>query len=512
MSHDQSDHPRHLEPNRFSPEFASLEKEFQATPSPVNSLQNDPPPAEEPLDDSDSQSVPTDVYSSRIDSFDRVPTMQHHRIWNLLGRIGPYLLTIIITLAISSLFDLGFNPRNLVDRQRLAPDSPLYYDANTPELLAKRDVDTRAFPDPPGDRISPAPAFSTDTYADERVTNAPDTLNEGDPVGLAITGLAPDEQNTIRIYEAVNRSVVNISTSATVRGLFQDTEVSGSGSGFVINDQGHILTNHHVVEGAEVVQVGLFDGSVLDARVVGVDPSNDVAVLKALSPPDSLVPVVLGDSRNLKVGQKVLALGNPFGLERTLTTGIISSLDRSLEAKNGRSIRGIIQTDASINPGNSGGPLLNNRGEVIGMNTAIYSRVGQSSGIGFAVPISTIKRVLKPLIEQGYVERATLGIARVYALDQGLLVLGVEAGGPADQAGIRSLRIQYLRDGPFVRARIDPDSADVILAINGVPVQSVGELLTEVESYMPGETITVTLRRNGGVDDVTVRLGRTIIR
>lgn len=440
--------------------------------------------------------------------------MQRHRTSDALARIGPHLLTIIITLAIVALLDLGINARSLLDRRSPEPDSALYYNAAPPdpERRAEGGVDPRAFPEPSGDRVDPAPGLPRGSRSNEGTLDTPLNPIDAGPAGFAVTGLDEDEQNTTRIYEAVNRSVVNISTSATVRGLFQDTEVSGSGSGFVINDQGHILTNHHVVEGAEVVQVGLFDGSVLDARVVGIDPSNDVAVLKTLSPPDSLVPVVLGDSRNLKVGQKVLALGNPFGLERTLTTGIISSLDRSLEAKNGRSIRGIIQTDASINPGNSGGPLLNNRGEVIGMNTAIYSRVGQSSGIGFAVPISTIKRVLKPLIEQGYVERATLGIARVYKLDDGLLVLGVEAGGPADQAGIRPLRIRYLRDGPFVRAQIDPTSADVILAINGVPVPSVGELLTEVESYMPGETITVTVRRNGGTEDVTVRLGRTIIR
>ena len=287
----------------------------------------------------------------------------------------------------------------------------------------------------------------------------------------------------VRVYEAVNRSVVNIATSATVRGLFRDAEVAGSGSGFVINRDGYILTNHHVVEGAESLQVGLFDGSVLDAEVVGTDPSNDVAVIRVDAPAEKLVPVALGESDGLKVGQKVLALGNPFGLERTLTTGIISSLDRSLEAKNGRMIRGIIQTDAAINPGNSGGPLLNSRGEVIGMNTAIYSQVGQSAGIGFAVPINTIKRVLRPLIEKGFVERATVGIDRVYSLDDGLLVLDVEPGGPADRAGIRPLQVKIVTYGPYRRARIDPESADIIEAVDGVPVRTVGELLTEVEAH-----------------------------
>ena len=321
-----------------------------------------------------------------------------------------------------------------------------------------------------------------------------------------------DEQINVRVYESVNRSVVNITTSATVRGLFQDAEVSGSGSGFVVNRDGYILTNHHVVERAEVLQVGLFDGSIVDAQVVGVDPSNDVAVIRVDAPADALSPVSLGDSTTLKVGQKVLALGNPFGLERTLTTGIISSLDRSLEAKNGRMIRGVIQTDAAINPGNSGGPLLNSRGEVIGMNTAIYSQVGQSAGIGFAVPISTIKRVLGPLIEAGFVERATLGIDRVFALDDGLLILEVEPGGAADRAGLRPVRVRYVREGPFVRARIDPDSADVLRAIDGVPVRSVGELLTEVESHAPDEEVAVTIMRAGDETEVKVELDRAEVR
>ena len=335
---------------------------------------------------------------------------------------------------------------------------------------------------------------------------------DGASVDEAMTVSTADEQINIRVYESVNRSVVNITTSATVRGPFQDAEVSGSGSGFVVNRDGYILTNHHVVEHAEVLQVGLFDGSIVDAQVVGVDPSNDVAVIRIEAPAEALAPVNLGDSTTLKVGQKVLALGNPFGLERTLTTGIISSLDRSLEAKNGRMIRGVIQTDAAINPGNSGGPLLNSRGEVIGMNTAIYSQVGQSAGIGFAVPISTIKRVLGPLIESGFVERATLGIDRVFALDDGLLILEVERGGAADRAGIRPVRIRYVREGPFVRARIDPDSADVIRAIDGVAVRSVGELLTEVESHAPDEEVAVTIRRAGSEEEVKVELDRAEVR
>ena len=402
--------------------------------------------------------------------------MQGTRTPNILGTIGPHLVTMVLTLIIAAFVFDGRDGRS-------ASDGPIYREAARPALPASG----------PDDLI-------------------PEATAPVDRPGIAEVGGNADELNNIGVYEAVNRAVVNISTSATVRGLFQDTEVSGSGSGFVINDDGYILTNHHVVEGADVVQVGLFDGSVLDARVVGSDPSNDVAVIRVDAPAEKLFPVVLGESSELRVGQKVLALGNPFGLERTLTTGIVSSLDRSLEAQNGRMIRGVIQTDASINPGNSGGPLLNARGEVIGMTTAIYSKVGQSAGIGFAVPITMIKRVLRPLVEQGFVERATLGINRVFSLDQGLLVLGVEPGGPADRAGIRPLRVRYVREGPFVRARIDPDSADVIRDIDGVRVKSVSEMLTEVESHAPGETITVTVERRGRQEDIEVELGRTIIR
>ena len=196
--------------------------------------------------------------------------------------------------------------------------------------------------------------------------------------------LDPDERNNIRVYNAANKSVVNITTEAEVAGFFGDETSTGTGSGFVIDKQGHILTNFHVVHENDAsrvsVQVKLFDGSAHEARVIGADATNDVAVLSIRVPPEKLFPLKFGDSSEVMVGQKILALGNPFGLERTLTSGIVSSLDRSIKAKNGRTIKGIIQTDAAINPGNSGGPLLNSRGQVIGMNTAIVSHVGQSAG------------------------------------------------------------------------------------------------------------------------------------
>ncbi len=320
----------------------------------------------------------------------------------------------------------------------------------------------------------------------------------------------PDEQVNIQVYANSNRGVVNITTAASSVGLFGDESTTGgSGSGFVIDGQGHILTNYHVVEGADTVQVTLGDGSTHEARVVGTDASNDVAVIQIEVAAELLVPIRLGDSSGLLVGQKVLALGNPFGLERTLTTGIISSLDRSIKAKNGRTIKGIIQTDAAINPGNSGGPLLNSKGEVIGMNTAILSQVGQSSGIGFTVPINAIKRILRPLIEEGHVTRADLGLTRVYRTADGLLVLGLVEGGAAEAAGLKPIQVKRYRFGGFITTRPDPESADLIVAIDGKPVKTYEDLLTEVEAHSPGDKVVVTVIRKGKKVEVPVKLGRS---
>jgi S1-C subfamily serine protease len=293
-------------------------------------------------------------------------------------------------------------------------------------------------------------------------------------------------------------------------GYFGDETAMGAGSGFVIDVQGHILTNFHVVQDASVVRVTLFDGSSHKARIIGKDASNDVAVLQIKVASTKLFPVKFGDSSRVMVGQKILAVGNPFGLERTLTTGIVSSLDRSMKAKNGRTIKGIIQTDAAINPGNSGGPLLNSRGQVIGMNTAIISQVGQSAGISFAVPINSIVRILKPLIENGRVIRADLGIIKVYATEEGILVLSLVEGGPAEQAGIQGVRIREERLGMgLVREYFDTDSADLIVAIERRRVKTVEELLTEVEKHRPGETVRVTVVRDGHPMDIRVRLGQS---
>jgi S1-C subfamily serine protease len=322
--------------------------------------------------------------------------------------------------------------------------------------------------------------------------------------------LDPEERNNVLAYAAVNKSVVNITSESEGAGFFGDETSTGTGSGFVIDKQGHVLTNYHVIQGAAAVRVTLFDGLAQSAKIVGIDASNDVAVLQIKASADKLFPVTFGDSSRVLVGQKIMALGNPFGLERTLTTGIVSSLDRSLKAKNGRMIKGIIQTDAAINPGNSGGPLLNSRGQVIGVNTAIISQVGQSAGISFAVPINAITRILRPLIENGKVIRADLGITRVYATGEGLLVLALVDGGPAEQAGIQPAQIKEERLGlGFVRRFVDTDSADLIVAIEHQRVKTGDELLTEVEKHQPGDVIRVTVVRDGQPTDIQVRLGQS---
>ena len=313
----------------------------------------------------------------------------------------------------------------------------------------------------------------------------------------------PDEQINIAVYEAVNRSVVNINTKATVAAGFFLMEVpsEGAGSGIVLDGQGHILTNFHVVEGAREIQVMMHDGSGHEARVVGVDPATDVAVLRVDAPEKSLEPAVFGTSHDLKVGQRAFAIGNPFGLERTLTTGIISSLNRSLPTKTGRTIKAIIQTDAAINPGNSGGPLVDSRGWLIGMTTAIASRTGQSSGVGFAIPVGTLRRIVPQLIARGRVVRPDAGIARVFQSEAGLLVAAVAPDGPAERAGIRGFRVvrERRRQGPFMVdfERVDRTGADLIVAVDGQVVKTADDFLSAVESRNPGDKVLIRVQREG---------------
>ena len=324
--------------------------------------------------------------------------------------------------------------------------------------------------------------------------------------------LTSEEKININVYESSNRSVVNINTKAKVaKGFFlMEAPSEGAGSGIVIDVQGHVLTNFHVVEGAEEIQAMLYDGSSHAASVIGVDPVTDVAVLRVEAPAELLAPVQFGDSSDLKVGQKVFAIGNPFGLERTLTTGIISSLNRSLPTRAGRTIKSIIQTDAAINPGNSGGPLLDSGSLLIGMTTAIASRTGQSSGVGFAIPIGTLKRIVPQLINSGKVVRPDAGITRVYQTERGLLVATLAPDGAAERAGIRGFRVvrERRRQGPFVAdfERVDRSNADLIVGVDNASVDTVDDFLTAIESKDPGDRVLIAVERQGHRLDVPLTL------
>ena len=324
--------------------------------------------------------------------------------------------------------------------------------------------------------------------------------------------LTPEEQTNIAVYEAVNRSVVNINTKTTVASGFflMETPSEGAGSGIVIDTSGHVLTNFHVVESAREIQVVLYDGSSHEATLVGVDPVTDVAVIRVNAPTELLSPVRFGSSHDLRVGQRVFAIGNPFGLERTLTTGIISSLNRSLPTRAGRTIKSIIQTDAAINPGNSGGPLLDSGSLLIGMTTAIASHTGQSSGVGFAIPVGTLSRLVPQLIEHGRVVRPDAGITRVYQTERGLLVAALAPEGAAERAGIRAFRVvrERRRQGPFVAEfeRVDRSAADLIVGIDGQPIETVDDFLTVIEAKRPGDRVLIAVERQGHRLDVPVVL------
>ena len=324
--------------------------------------------------------------------------------------------------------------------------------------------------------------------------------------------LTPEERVNIAVYEKANRSVVNITTKTHKEALLVfEVPLEGSGSGSVLNEHGFILTNFHVVDGVQQIKVALHTGNSYDAEVVGKDPLNDIAVLKIEAPPGDLEPVELGDSSRLRVGQHIYAIGNPFGLERTLTRGIISSLNRSLPGRGNRTMRSIIQLDAALNRGNSGGPLLDSRGRLIGMNTAIASSTGENTGVGFAIPASTIRRVVAQLIETGKVVRPDLGITKVYQSDEGLVIATLTPGGPAERAGLRGFRVVTHKKsrGPFSyeEKTIDRNSADRIVAIDGQQVKTADDLLNLIEAHRPGEEVVVGIVRQGQEFAVRVLLG-----
>ena len=329
--------------------------------------------------------------------------------------------------------------------------------------------------------------------------------------------LDPTEAENVRIYRQSAPAVANIVTRTVEYDFFYNpVPVEGAGSGFLIDAAGHILTNYHVVEGAQTIEVTLGDQSRYKAKLIGTDTRNDIALVQIDPKGRKLTPLPLGDSRNLLVGQRVLAIGNPFGFQSTLTTGIVSSLGRTVQTGETTFIDDAIQTDAAINRGNSGGPLLNSHGEVIGINSAIVSPSGTNAGIGFAIPINTAKRVADELITQGRVRRAVLGIegravwpdlaeALNLPVDQGLLVERAVPNGPAAKAGVRGgtrsvlAGLQELRIG-----------GDVLIAINAKAVTNQNDLNLLLNRSQPGDTVTLTVVRDGKRMNIPVTLGEAL--
>ena len=320
-----------------------------------------------------------------------------------------------------------------------------------------------------------------------------------------------DEQENIRIYEKSSRAIVNISNFTVNYDFFYraiPTE-SGSGTGFIINKSGIIVTNFHVVENAKKLLVTLSDNSQWPGKLIGSDPNNDLAIVRIVAPASRYDSLEFSNSNDISVGQKVLALGNPFGLRQTLTTGIISALGRTIAAKNGRKIEGIIQTDAAINPGNSGGPLLDSEGKVIGINTAIIGSAG-SVGIGFAVPSNTALRILPDLLKHGYVLRPWLGvepIPTVYLrrigidVPDGLLIARVVKGASADQAGLRGAT-KTVKVGNYKV----PWGGDIITHVNEKKVTSMEDLAQQIETRKSGDKVTISYIRNKRDNSVAVKL------
>ncbi|MEM6699583.1 MAG: trypsin-like peptidase domain-containing protein [Bacteroidota bacterium] len=320
-----------------------------------------------------------------------------------------------------------------------------------------------------------------------------------------------EEEATINLFENAAPSVVFITTTALQRNRFTRdiTEIPrGTGSGFVWDLDGHIITNYHVVEGVfkngDKASVTFYDQSTWDATLVGQAPEKDLAVLKIDAPRELLRPIPLGTSETLKVGQSTYAIGNPFGLDQTLTTGIVSALGREIESIGRVQIRDVIQTDAAINPGNSGGPLLNSSGELIGVNTAIYSPSGAYAGIGFSIPVDAVRTVIPDLIQYGKINRPTIGIypyTQGGSQIEGVLILDIAEGGGAEKAGLRpSARDRY---GRIILG-------DIITAIDGKKISSYSDLILTLDEYQSGDMVQVQVRRDGEEMEVPVELGTGI--
>ena len=318
----------------------------------------------------------------------------------------------------------------------------------------------------------------------------------------------PEETNTMTVFDAVAPAVVNVTQSRIVRNWrMRPSEIpSGSGTGFVWDALGHVVTNFHVIQKASRVTVTLRDGKDYEARLVGAEPKKDIAVLRIKAPPGTLTPVRLPPSAEaVRVGQKAIAIGNPFGLDQTLTVGVVSALGREVDGIGGVAIRDMIQTDAAINPGNSGGPLLDSQGQLIGMNTMIFSRSGGSAGIGFAVPAATIRRVVPQIIRTGRADQVGIGVE---ILDdsmarrlgkRGVIIRRVLKGGPADRAGMQGLK----------RTDRGMEINDVIVAVDGVSIRDFDELYNALDKRKAGETVEIATVR--GARKLMFRVGLIVV-
>src|SRR5512135_2454689 len=339
--------------------------------------------------------------------------------------------------------------------------------------------------------------FSRDSWVGGAALNDPRAM----PRAVTPRGeLLADEKSTIALFRQASPAVVNITAIGVERDLFTLNLYQipqGTGSGSVWDTRGNIITNFHVIQNADAAQVTLADQSNWKARVVGAAPDKDLAVLRIDAPANRLHPIPIGTSKDLQVGQSVFAIGNPFGLDQTLTTGVISALNREIESVTRRPIQGVIQSDAAINPGNSGGPLLDSAGRLIGVNTAIYSPSGTSAGIGFAIPVDTVNRVVPQLIAHGKYTRPTLGIEIDADLNdvlserlgvRGVFVLKVAPHGPGAAAGLRGARLE--RDGTFV-------PGDIIVTVGGQPVTSVPRLQARLDDFDPGARGPIGILRDG---------------
>jgi S1-C subfamily serine protease len=334
------------------------------------------------------------------------------------------------------------------------------------------------------------------TVVKQRQSKTTFTSYEPRPIAQRPDKLGADEQTTIDVFEKFSRSVVHITSLASRRDriTMDVTEIpQGTGSGIVWDQDGHIVTNFHVVQEGDRANVTLNDGTTYPATIVGTTPDKDLAVLKIDAPPQKLLPLPVGQSSNLKVGQKVLAIGNPFGLDETLTTGVISGLGREIKSVSGRPIQDVIQTDASINPGNSGGPLLDSSGRLIGINTAIYSPSGANAGIGFAVPVDTVNQIVPQLMKYGKITRPGLGIsiladqiAQQNRID-GVVVLQVAPSGAADQAGLVGAKT----------AQSGAEINDVIVGIDGAEIHHANDLYKALDTHKVGDVVDVTVENHG---------------